>query len=905
MSLFKFAFRHLRRHWQLNVAVLLCLTLAAALLTSLPSYAAVVAARELDQNLGQARPAERTLLITGSRYTFSRELFEFLQEKLGELFKDRMIVRYTTLVADSLPQGEPADRERKTISYLNMYAFDRWPDSVRVVEGRLPVQVNVQEAEPHRPPPVEVVIGARAAERAGLRIGDRLTASQAYHRLDIVGMVEPLAPRDDMWGGDLSAFDIATDSSDPNVDVFSLPLILAPASMRSNFRFVPIFPHEMFWRITLNYDLISAQNARALRLDLINMQTQLGTKRAEISTGLVQILADYVERLSQVRSTLLLLTAQAFIFVLYTLTMLTSFMLDRSRIELATLSGRGASAWQITWVFALENLVLALPAALLLGPGLAQGVMRLWANVAGETVPATLPSESWLFSGVAAGLGWLALVLPVYPATRRSILDWQKLRARPSRLALAQKLYLDVFLLVLGGLLYWQLDQSGSFVTRQLGDAQLADPLLLVGPSLFLVAIAMVFLRIFPFLLRLAAWAFQRARGLVLPLGLHRLARDPLKASRVVLLISLTTGLILFTSAFGDSLSHSQEEMARYLAGADLRVSLASTDPSTQQLVALPGVLTATPVFRGSVRNNESQVVQLFAVDPATFAQVAHYPTSLTNMKLSSLMDALQPEAGADVLPAIFSFSALPPGKDVGERVIMNFAGRRLLFSVRGAVNSFPTLPGAFVMVSLADLEAQVDLDVWGARILGSHEAWLAVDPAQHEALTRRPELKERILDDAQARLDAFRFDALAQGTSGAFQLNTLTLALFSVAVFLLFHFFAAQQRVVEFGVLRAMGLSVRQLLILLATEGVLVVELGLVAGTMIGYGLSRTMIPYLSRALTEALAGVTIKHILVDWFSVAQLYLLLIAFYGLALVLLLLILVRVGVHQALRVGDE
>ena len=902
MLLFGFAFRHLRRYWRLNAAVLLCLTLASALLASLPSYAAVVAARELAQNLDQAHPAERTLLVTGSRYTFSDDLFEIIQEKLGELFKERMVVRFMALVADPLP---PTSDGRKIISYLDMYAFDTWPDSVRLVEGRLPTQVRIQDAEPNRPAPIEVAIGARAAERAGLGIGDRLTAGQEFHRLDIVGIVQPLAADDDVWGGDLSAFELAADVSDPNVDVLSLPLILAPASMRSSFRFVPIFAHEMFWRITLDRDLITTRNAQALRLDIINLQTQLGVERAEISTGLVHILADYAEQLSQVRTTLLLLTAQAFVFVLYTLTMLTSFMLERSQIELATLSGRGASAWQVVWVFALENLVLALPAALLLGPGLAQGAMHLWAGVAGETVPAALPSESWLFSGVAAGLGWLALVLPVYPAARRSVLDWQKLRARPTRLGMAQKLYLDLFLLVFGGLLYWQLNESGSFVTRELGDAQLADPLLLMGPSLFLIAVAMLFLRIFPFLLRLTAWASQRARGLVLPLGLYRLARDPLKSSRVVLLISLTTGLILFTNAFGDSLSHSQDEMAHYMAGADLRVSLASTDPSAHQLAALPGVVAASPVFRGSVRNNERQTVQLFAVDPATFAQVAHLPASRTNVKLSSLMGVLQPRAGDDVLPAIFSFSALPAGKNVGDQVTLNFAGRRLLFNAQGAISSFPTLAKSFVIVSLPDLDAQVDLDVWGARILGSHEAWLALDSAQYEVLIGHPALSERILDDAQARLDALQLDALARGTSGAFRLNTLALALFSVAAFLLFHFFAAQQRMLEFGVLRAMGLSVRQLLSLLATEGVLVVGLGLAAGTLMGYGLSRAMIPHLSRALSDALAGVAIKQVLVDWVSVAQLYALLIAFYGLALALLLLILTRVGVHRALRVGDE
>jgi putative ABC transport system permease protein len=252
-------------------------------------------------------------------------------------------------------------------------------------------------------------------------------------------------------------------------------------------------------------------------------------------------------------------------------------------------------------------------------------------------------------------------------------------------------------------------------------------------------------------------------------------------------------------------------------------------------------------------------------------------------------------------MPAVFSSSALPDDKEVGDRVVLDLAEQQLPVGVRATASSFPALPNSFVLVSLPALETRVDLDA--AQTPGSREAWLAVDPAHHQELARQ--LQDRLLDDAQAQLSALQQDALAQGTSGALRLNTLTLALFSVTAFALFHFFAAQQRVVEFGVLRAMGLSARQLLALLLTEGALALALGLAAGVGIGYGLSRVMIPYLSQALSASLSGVSIEQIVMDWPSVAQLYTLLVVFYGLVLVLLLLLLTRVGVHQAMRMGDE
>jgi putative ABC transport system permease protein len=319
------------------------------------------------------------------------------------------------------------------------------------------------------------------------------------------------------------------------------------------------------------------------------------------------------------------------------------------------------------------------------------------------------------------------------------------------------------------------------------------------------------------------------------------------------------------------------------------------------QLDALDGVLAVSPVFSATARTWGGETVQLLALDPATFAQVGRYPEAHGDLKVSSIVEALGPESGTNLLPAIFSTAALPEDKDVGDQAVLTLGGRQLPVSVQGTTSDFALLSPSFVLLNLPALEARLDLD--GPGIPGAREAWLAVDPAQHQDLTRQ--LQGRILDDARARLGALQRDALAQGTRGAFRLNTLALASFSVVAFALFHFFAARQRVVEFGVLRAMGLSARHLLALLATEGLLVLELGLAAGVVMGYGLSRVMIPFLSQALADALSGVAIERIVVDWASVAQLYVLLIGFYGLALVTLLLVLMRVGVRQALRMGDE
>jgi hypothetical protein len=91
----------------------------------------------------------------------------------------------------------------------------------------------------------------------------------------------------------------------------------------------------------------------------------------------------------------------------------------------------------------------------------------------------------------------------------------------------------------------------------------------------------------------------------------------------------------------------------------------------------------------------------------------------------------------------------------------------------------------------------------------------------------------------------------------------------------------------------------------LLSLEGVIMMVLGLAAGTGIGWGLAVVMRPFLSRTLTTAVGNNAIYKIVVNWTAVTGLYALLIAAYAVALILLLAILLRVGIHRAMQMGEE
>ena len=527
--------RHLIRHWRLNLTVFLTLALGSTILISLSGYESVISNQELDRAFTQASPAERSLLITSTSATFDAAIYQHLQSSLGTALKERFEIRRATL------QVSPRFAADLAISSVDLYSFDSIAGHVRLVEGRLPKPVRLSEAVGRAPPSVEAVIGAGAAEAAGYQLGDRVAVS-LYHRFEIVGIVEPFDANDDAWGGDLSAFE-----GTPQADVLSL--IISPGSMRANI-LQPIFPHRVYWRVTLDREHIWSEQVEDLRLNLLNFESQIGTHGATVISDLTRIFDEHQARLAPLHTMFFLLCLQSALILLFALAALASTRDQSSQQELSTFSARGAGLLQRIGSTALEALIISMPAALICGTVLAQVLILVWQRDSNTLAVYPFPGSIWLISAILAGAGWLALTLPVLFATPRETLG----DARPNR-PWVQIYSLDVYLFAFGGLLFWQLGQSDSFVTDQLGNnTHLFDPLLLAGPSLMLAASALLGIRLLPILARSIVWVVSRLQNSIFYLSFLRLSHDCRSAGWVLLIAGVVSAQATFDLVFSDTL---------------------------------------------------------------------------------------------------------------------------------------------------------------------------------------------------------------------------------------------------------------------------------------------------------------------------------------------------------------
>lgn len=882
--------------------VLAGLVVATAVLAVLPGVALGVAGRGLQADLAGGLPFVRVLQVRATPAQLDEGLYGRLSDLLGPLLGQRVAVNEF-----QLEDGEQtlfgADGERQFDEYLfaHLWSFEKWEELVEVVDGRLPTVSDT-------PGVIEVAIGPEAQSgihfsrgvgtvlsRTDVQIGDELAFGAMRFR--VVGVVRPNGRSSDVWLDSTLPFGFLRQSlNGPNQpQTVTISLLVPPASMTA-------FPERTaHWRILLNSAAVTVDKATAVRQAIGNAQVQLGVT---METQLLPTLEKYHSGLAQARVTLLLLTAQSGLFVLFVLGMLSAFWLDEVRREVATLAGRGFSTGQITRIFAGQAGVLALIATLV-GPLVGWLALRAWGQWTATAVPRWPGSDSWGLAITAAFFGWLTLVGGVYSAARGNILDWQRQLARPEQWAWWQKIYADWGLLALGGLIYGQLRATGSVQS-----GQGVDVLLLLGPSLLLVAVALVFLRLWPLTLRLAAAWAQRGTGLVRPFALWKLARDPIGPSRVLLLVSLASALSLFASLWGYSLQQRQAQMAHYQVGADvvLQVAVTADEAVFGEMAAQTGVTASAPVYRNErvrVANNLGRQVELIAVDPANFDKVATFAPFISELTMAQVLPALTLDPNSPAIPALFSRSALVEAHEIGDKVAYVVGTMPVIFEIRGFLQNFPAVTGPFLIANLPALEQKVDFGLLTEPWTGRKEAWLAVEAGATGQVVGELAPFGVVLGSAESREAAMAGDLVAQEAMAAFRLNGGVLLGLSVGLFWLVHFFAARSRRLEFAILQAGGLSPMQLWGLLSLEGGILTAVGLLVGAGIGYGLAVGLRPFLAPVLATAVGGDSVREIAVPWAELLGLYSFMLLAYGGALLLSLAFLRRAGLQNAMRVGEE
>lgn len=269
------------------------------------------------------------------------------------------------------------------------------------------------------------------------------------------------------------------------------------------------------------------------------------------------------------------------------------------------------------------------------------------------------------------------------------------------------------------------------------------------------------------------------------------------------------------------------------------------------------------------------------------------------------------PTQSADdsAIPVLVSDSFLITTEaSVGDTIQVDVAGGRRPVEIVGTFSAFPTEDPEQAGIVVADdptLAMARYLD--SARIALPDEWWLAVDDSNADVisatLASTPYSSARVADRF-GRADLLKADPVALGIIGALSLGFVAAALFASVGFIVSASVSAHERLNEFALLRALGLSPRQLTGWLSLENGLLVIISLVGGTLLGLLMSWLVLPFvtLTQDASAVVPGIIVK---IPWGTIVLLEVVTVVSLALVVGLLAILLRRVGLGTVLRLGED
>jgi len=258
-------------------------------------------------------------------------------------------------------------------------------------------------------------------------------------------------------------------------------------------------------------------------------------------------------------------------------------------------------------------------------------------------------------------------------------------------------------------------------------------------------------------------------------------------------------------------------------------------------------------------------------------------------------------------LPAIASTSFLTQtGNAVGDSLLISSLGVPVRIRILAATDLFapldPTVP--FVVTDLAAYDA-IQLAATG-QTRQADEWWLSVDPGQAAAVLdrlRQPSASARSVIGRDELARDLSTDPVPLGLIGILGLGSLAAMLFAGIGFLVSSTVSTSQRLAEFALLRALGLSTGQLALWLSIESIFLLVVGLVAGSVLGLVLAWLVLPFATLTQTGA-APIPAPVVVVPWEAIVPVYLAAVVLFVVSIWLVRRQLPDIRISGVLRAGQ-
>ena len=654
--------RRIRSTWPLLVITSFGIVSAVTLMAVGAGYSRVLAEGGLRHTLASTSPRVLNVhLITQNRpigaadYTQLRSAVEGIAEsRLGYMI--RSMGRYGIVQGSIRLRTVPSDGPPSLDAPIGRPFFlTGFQEHSSLVAGRWPVGTPVISDDGIS---IEAVLGRVSARQMGISVGSQVDLypfiNDESQRISvtITGTADPNDPSEEYWMNGPSSYFVTRDDGGPIL----LPIYVTEETFFDGVAAkYPSMVGDFTWFLFLDTTVLKSSLVGPTQDAIKRLETDVNRQfpRSLVLTGLKPALKEYRQALTLARVPIFVFISLVVLVVIYFLIMVMGMLARSQTDESGILRSRGASILQVSGILAVSEGIIVL-ASMIMGPFLALLIVRFLlaptVNPVGGTgsIPVVLSSDMFMMGAIGGVLSLIVLLASSFTRARLGIVEALRSRARPPTLPLLQRYYIDILALFVLGFLLWEIRGREGFLTRDLASGEVKiDFLLLFGPAVVLVVVAVVVLRVLPLVVRLMSWSADRLAPAWVSFPLARFARDPLPHGSLVIILALAASLGVFGASFQPTLSVSQTHQALYSGGGDLSMSgpsLSSRDAKT--LEEHEAIRTFSPIVRGSVTLLDvlpGDSATLMAVDPKVLPDIVWFREDFAGKSLSELMELLRP----------------------------------------------------------------------------------------------------------------------------------------------------------------------------------------------------------------------------------------------------------------------
>ena len=825
-------------------------------------------------------------------------------------------------------QNQPLiERDDAKISSIGLGALEDVAAHARIVAGRM------FDSERRADGTVEVIVSQRALVELNLLMGERrefpkLTDADGQPIvIEVVGVYDVSDVEDPYWVRSPSSY---KSECLLDFDLFNrlfvredLPVALSGC-----------------WYELLDAEQMSARNAQALYETALKYQ-EMGKNRQylTVTVAFSDILKNHISQARRVRVTLWVLQAPIYILLAAFVFMVSRQILETEEAEISVLKSRGVSGGQILSMYLLQSCLLALAgtaAGVPLGALITQALGSANAFlefVSRRALPVRVGRETALYALAAAAVSILAMVLPVRRYANVSIVAQKQKKARRAR-PFWQKAFLDV--IALGTALYGLYSFNGQ--KAQLAERILAgevpDPLLFLCSSLFIIGAGLVAIRLIPLFVSAVFRVFRRLWSPALYASFLKVLRQRANQDFIMIFLVMTIALGVFNAQTARTINDSAEENTRYVTGADVvlrekwesnadqvaenpSLDLIYYEPDYGVYQTMEGAASVCKVFTDanvscSVPGGTLKKTLLMAIDTDAFGRTAWFDASLLPHHINEYLNAMAQNARAVLVSANFRDEY---GLKLGDVInYWNTDSESTRGIIYGFVDYWPgyapfthekSADGVYretenhlIVANLSQVQ-----DVMGVR---PYSVWVrAKDGAQFlYDYAETSGTRYAVFEDVDAKIVEMKNDPMIKSLNGVLTVGFIVALALCFIGFLMYWILSIRQRTLQFGIYRAMGMRMREILTMLLNEQLCISVLSIAVGAAVGHLAAKLYMPLIQIAYASSDSYLPLRTS-VDVSDTLRLLVIVAVMLIACMAILFTIIRRMKIAQALKLGED